>query len=150
VGIPVGICPPGAGAYVYLHNIYIYVYFISEGLTLVKQAFETFKLATRLSDVRTLYAGELYGRMLVYEENYLMTARHWYNVFDAAESDNFARHPMTIDGLESRREIWDRLSLFERAISVARKVSGLLLIASWTSVSDICICTFDNIWQCKV
>jgi len=98
------------------------LFYVFTGLGLVKRAFEISKRATRLSDIRTLYAGELYGWMLTREDNY-QTARHWYNVFDAAARDNLDRHPMTIDGLESRRTIWDRLSLFERAISAARKVS---------------------------
>lgn len=97
------------------------------GLGLVKQAFDMQKQSTRLYEVKTLYAGELYCWMLIREDNQ-QTARHWYNLFDAAVNDKLDRHPMTIDGLDSRRTIWEKLSLFERATGAAAKVFQRLRI----------------------
>jgi len=43
-----------------------------------------------------------------------------YNLSDGVVRDKLQGHPLTIDGLTSRRAIWDRLSLFERATAAAR------------------------------
>jgi len=43
-----------------------------------------------------------------------------YNLSDGVIRDKLQGHPLTVDGLNCRRAIWDRLSLFERATAAAR------------------------------
>lgn len=90
----------------------------------VKKALDTYKKVHGMRHLETLYAYELYGWMLTNTENY-QSARHFYNVSDFVARELLDEHPQLIAGYDSRRAIWDKLSLFARATDVAKKAAKI-------------------------
>ncbi|ELU11959.1 hypothetical protein CAPTEDRAFT_216763 [Capitella teleta] len=90
----------------------------------VKKALDIYKRVNGMKNLETLYAYELYGYMLTNTDNF-QTARHFYNVSDFVARELLDEHPQLISGFDSRRAIWDKLSLFARATDVAKKAAKI-------------------------
>lgn len=94
----------------------------AQAQTFVKKALDLYKQAHGMKHLHTLYTYELYGWMLTSTGNF-QTARHFYNVSDFVVRELLDEHPQLIAGYDSRRAIWDKLSLFARATEIARKAA---------------------------
>ncbi len=95
-----------------------------QGLSMARQALESFKVLLGIQNPLTIYVYEDYALMEKEIEHY-QKARYYYNLIDFVAEDILGLHPGMLRGYDSRREIWERQGLFSRAAGVAQKAAEI-------------------------